>query len=48
MRTRVRIGDKGVAEEKLHEIVKRAEDYSSWVGDTVRRAIPNKSDVEIV
>ena len=40
-------GAKGVEEEKLHEIVEWAEDHS-WIGDAIRRAIPSKSDVEIV
>ena len=47
LRTHVRIGSKGIAEEKLHEIVNWAAD-NSWVGNAICRAVPIKTDVEIV
>ena len=47
MRTRVRIGAKRVAPERLREIVEWAEVHSP-VGDAVRRAVPSKTEVEIV
>ena len=47
LRTKVRIGSKGIAEEKLHEIVNWAAG-NSWVGNAVCRAVPIKTDVEIV
>ena len=47
LRTHVRIGSKGIAEEKLHEIVNWAAD-NSWVGNAVCREVPLKTEVEIV
>ena len=47
MRTHVRIGAKDVPEEKLHEIVKWNDKYS-WVGNAICRAVPLKTEVEIV
>ena len=47
LRTKVRIGSKGIAEEKLHEIVKWAA-VNSWVGNALCRAVPIKTEVEIV
>jgi hypothetical protein len=47
MRTRVRIGAKGVMIEKLHEIVKWAGDHA-WVANAVCRSVPIKTEVEIV
>ena len=47
MRTRVRIGAKGVPEEKLHEIVKWSEKYS-WVGNAICRSVPLETEIEIV
>jgi uncharacterized OsmC-like protein len=47
VRTRIRIGAIGVEEEKLRDIVRWAEDHS-WVRDAICRAIPSKSDVEVV
>jgi uncharacterized OsmC-like protein len=47
MSTRVRIGAKGVPEEKLHEIVKWNEKYS-YVGNAICRSVPLKTEVEIV
>ncbi|MBM4309012.1 MAG: OsmC family protein [Deltaproteobacteria bacterium] len=47
MRTRVRIGAKNVAPKRIREIVEWAEAHSP-VGDTVRRAVPSKTEVEIV
>ena len=47
IKCRVRIGTKGVPEEKLLEIVKWSEDHS-WVGNAICQAVPNKLEVEIV
>lgn len=47
LRTHVRIGSKGIPEEKLHELVNWAAD-NSWVGNAVCRAVPIKTEVEIV
>ena len=44
---RIRIGAEGVRPERLQEIVHWAEAHSP-VGDAVRRAIPMKTEVEIV
>lgn len=46
MRVHVRIGANGVAPEQLREIVEWAEAHSP-VGDSIRRAIPSKMEVEI-
>ncbi len=46
MRTRVRIGAKGVSPERLREIVEWAEAHSP-VADAVRRAVPSRTEVEI-
>ena len=47
MRTRVRIGAKNLASEDLRVIVEWAEAHSP-VGDSVRRAVPSKIEVEYV
>jgi hypothetical protein len=47
MRPRVRIGAKNIAPGHLKEIVEWAEAHSP-MGDTVRRAVPSKTEVEIV
>jgi len=47
IKTHVRIGGKGVPEEKLLEIVNWSEKHS-WVGNAICRAVPSKSEVEIV
>jgi uncharacterized OsmC-like protein len=45
MRIRVRISARGVAPERLHEIVQWAEAHSP-VGDALRRAIPCNTEIE--
>lgn len=47
MRTRVRIGARGVTPKRLREIVAWAEAHSP-VGDVVRRAVPSSTDVNVV
>ena len=47
MKTRVRIGAEGVAEEKLYEIVKW-NDKHSWVGNAICRSVPLETEVKIV
>jgi len=47
LRTHVRIGSKGIVEEKLHEIVNWAAD-NSWVGNAVCGVVPIETEVEIV
>lgn len=47
IRTRIRIGAEGVPGEKLHEIVKWNEKHS-WVGNAICRAVPLKTELEIV
>ena len=47
MRTRVRMGAKGVSKEELHEIVKWNEKHS-WVGNAICRSVPLETEIEIV
>jgi hypothetical protein len=47
MKSRVRIGAKGVSDEKLQEIVKWNEKHS-WVGNAICRSVPLETEVEIV
>jgi uncharacterized OsmC-like protein len=46
-RIRVRIGAEGASPERLREIIEWAEIHSP-VGDTVRRAVPCKMEVEVI
>lgn len=47
MRMRIRIGADGVSEEELRQIVRWAEAHSP-VADAIHRAVPTKTEVEIV
>lgn len=47
LRTHVRVGSKGIAEEKLRKIVNWATN-NSWVANAVCRAVPITTQVEIV
>jgi len=47
MRLHFRLGAENVTSEELHDLVAWVEDHSP-VGDSVRRAIPSKAEIEIV
>lgn len=47
VRTRIRIGADGVAQEKLREIVEWSDRHSP-VGDAIRRSVPSEMEIEFV